>query len=85
MRQQESRPLAGNEKSGGARRQTITTSMIPRTIKLMDGAVLLAHDLAVRAARTGRAHDACAATHLTQAAHHAWQAAEALSESEVAP
>jgi hypothetical protein len=47
----------------------------------MDAAAFLAFDLATLAARTGRAHDACAATHLSEAAHHAWLAAEVLAES----
>jgi hypothetical protein len=53
---------------------------ITRAEALVDFAALLADDLATLAAQSGRAHDACAATHLSQAAHHAWRAAEALCE-----
>jgi hypothetical protein len=54
---------------------------ITRVDALVDHAALLADELATRAARTGRARYACAATLLSEAAHYAWRAAEALCEA----
>ena len=56
------------------------TINIARTTALLDSAAHLADELATIAARTGRARYTCAATHLSEAARYAWQAAEALCE-----
>jgi hypothetical protein len=75
------RPTGSNGQGGKDGGNTLS---ITRVVALVDFAALLADDLATLAAQSGRAHDACAATHLSQAAHHAWRAAEALAEG-VAP
>lgn len=69
-----------NDETRTTSHQTTLPASIARTIEVMDDAAILASDLATLAASTGWARVACAATHLNQAAHHAWWAAEVLAE-----
>jgi hypothetical protein len=61
-------------------RRALPTRIVQRAATLVDNAVLLAHDLAVRAARTELATDARAATDAAQAAHLLWRVAEHYAE-----
>jgi hypothetical protein len=70
------RRVSPNDTTSG----THCSQSIARAQRLVDSAAILASDVATLAARTGRGDHARAATHLTQAAHHAWRAAEALCE-----
>jgi hypothetical protein len=54
--------------------------ILTRTQRVLDGAAALAHLLAVRAARTGRACNAVAATDACQAARLLWLVSERLVE-----
>jgi len=66
--------------SGRGGKTISSTAIISDLDSLCTPAAVLADRMATIAARTRRAHDACAAIQLCEAAHHAWRAAEALCE-----
>jgi hypothetical protein len=71
--------------TGKVRRRASPTSIVAQRIgKLLDAAVLLAHDLARVAARTQRASEARCAINAATAAHLLWCIAEAYADGEVA-